>query len=304
MSPQLNLLLANNLTEISWCSFDVGVIRKLAVWGCCGKRCAPFNLAYHRVFYCDLRRFFESCGNRPEWLTNTCKQNISRCGFISKPGDFDNFHISTPNIFCHQIIFCSSAGFIALSLSSQLTVLDVQCPRCRLPIHSRRVPREAGHPAIADDPSRPTKQIKRSIRNCATGELCPCSMHESDRFTNFKCSIKTAHLAITARARIFSPQPSDAIRKIFYFVALSPNESWEITNMFWSIRNMQEQVKSCVALISSLRSSLTCICVKELYPFKLLISSIPSSKSELLPSKSWGLLSDSSSAKKISDENN
>lgn len=72
--------------------------------------------------------------------------------------------------------------------------------------------------------------------------------------------------------------------------------------MFWSIRNMQEQVKSCVTLISSLRSSLTCICVKELCPFRLLISSIPSSKSELLPSKSCGLLSDSSSAKKISDE--
>lgn len=46
-------------------------------------------------------------------------------------------------------------------------------------------------------------------------------------------------------------------------------------------------------------SSLTCICVKELCPLNCVITSSPSSRSELLPSKSCGLLSDSSSAKKI-----
>jgi hypothetical protein len=42
---------------------------------------------------------------------------------------------------------------------------------------------------------------------------------------------------------------------------------------------------------------LTCIWVKEFCPLKWAISSRPSSKSELLPSKSCGLLSESSSAK-------
>lgn len=42
---------------------------------------------------------------------------------------------------------------------------------------------------------------------------------------------------------------------------------------------------------------LACICVNELCPLNFKKSSLPSSRSELLPSKSCGLLSDSSSAK-------
>lgn len=49
--------------------------------------------------------------------------------------------------------------------------------------------------------------------------------------------------------------------------------------------------------LSTCAPQLACICVNELCPLNFKKSSLPSSRSELLPSKSCGLLSDSSSAK-------